>query len=71
MEVLLPKYVVGAVALLVLAAGAWVTVYVDLEGLASRGFSIYSHSGAWYPSVKRLAEEVGYVNMLLVSLTPG
>ena len=70
-EVLLPKYVVGAVALSVLAAGAWVTVYVDLEGLASRGFSIYSGSGAWYPSVKRLAEEVGYVNMLLVSLMPG
>ena len=70
-EVLLPKYVVGAAALLVLAAGAWVTVYVDLEGLASRGFSTYSHSGAWYPSVKRIAEEVGYVNMLLVSLTPG
>ena len=70
-EVLLPKYVVGAAALSVLAAGAWVTVYVDLEGLASRGFSIYSHSGAWYPSVKRVAEEVGYVNMLLFSLTPG
>ena len=70
-EVLLPKYVVGAVALLVLVAGAWATVYLDLEGLASRGYSIYSHSGAWYPSVKRLAEEVGYVNMLLVSLTPG
>ena len=70
-EVLLPKYVVGSVALLVLVAGAWATVYVDLEGLASRGFSIYSGSGAWYPSVKRLAEEVGYVNMLLVSLTPG
>ena len=70
-EVLLPKYIVGAAALSVLAAGAWVTVYVDLEGLASRGFSTYSHSGAWYPSVKRLAEEVGYVNMLLFSLTPG
>ena len=70
-EVLLPKYVVGAVALLVLVAGAWATVYLDLEGLASKGFSIYSGSGAWYPSVKRLAEEVGYVNMLLVSLTPG
>ena len=70
-EVLLPKYVVGAVALLVLVAGAWATVYLDLEGLASRGYSIYSGGGAWYPSVKRLAEEVGYVNMLLVSLTPG
>ena len=71
LEVLLPKYVVGAAALLVLAAGAWVTVYVDLEGLASRGYSLYSHSGAWYPSVKRLVEKVGYVNMLLFSLTPG
>ena len=70
-EVLLPKYVVGAVVLLVLAAGAWATVYLDLEGLASRSFSIYGGSGAWYPSVKRVAEEVGYVNMLLVSLTPG
>ena len=70
-EVLLPKYVVGAAALSVLAAGAWATVYLDLEGLASRGFSIYSGSGAWYPSVKRIAEEVGYVNMLLFSLTPG
>ncbi|MYC73558.1 MAG: ABC transporter permease subunit [Gemmatimonadetes bacterium] len=70
-EVLLPKYVVGAVALLVLAAGAWVTVYVDLEGLASKGFSIYSGGGAWYPSVKRIVEEVGYVNMLLVSLMSG
>ena len=70
-EVLLPKYVVGAVALLVLVAGAWATVYLDLEGLASKGFSIYSGSGAWYPSVKRVAEEVGYGNMLLFSLTPG
>ena len=70
-EVLLPKYVVGAVALLMMVAGAWVTVYVDLEGLASRGFSFYSHSGAWHPSVKRVAEEVGYGNMLLFSLTPG
>ena len=70
-EVLLPKYVVGAAALLVLAAGAWATVYLDLEGLASRGFGIYSGSGTWYPSVKRLTEEVGYVNMLLFSLTPG
>ena len=70
-EVLLPKYVVGAVALLVLVAGAWATVYLDLEGLASKGYSIYSGGGTWYPSVKRLAEEVGYVNMLLVSLTPG
>ena len=70
-EVLLPKYVVGAVALLVLVAGAWATVYLDLEGLASKGYSVYSGGGAWYPSVKRLAEEVGYVNMLLVSLTPG
>ena len=70
-EVLLPKYVVGAVALLVLAAGAWVTVYVDLEGLASRSYSINSDSGAWYFSLKQFAEEVGYVNMLLVSLTPG
>ena len=70
-EVLLPKYVVGAAALLMMVAGAWATVYLDLEGLASKGFSIYSGSGAWYPSVKRVAEEVGYVNMLLVSLTPG
>ena len=69
-EVLLPKYVVGAVALLVLAAGAWVTVYVDLEGLASRGH-IYGYSGAWYFSLKRFVEEVGYVNMLLVHLTTG
>ena len=43
-EVLLPKYVVGAAALSVLAAGAWVTVYVDLEGLTSRGFSIFYSS---------------------------
>ena len=70
-EVLLPKYVVGAAALLVMVAGAWATVYLDLEGLASKGFSIYSGGGAWYPSVKRVVEEVGYVNMLLVSLTPG
>ena len=54
-EVLLPKYVVGAVALLVLVAGAWATVYLDLEGLASKGYSVYSGGGAWYPSVKRLA----------------
>ena len=70
-EVLLPKYIVGAAALLVIAAGAWATVYLDLEGLASRGFITYSHSGAWYPSVKRVAEEAGYGNMLLFSLTPG
>ena len=61
-EVLLPKYVIGAVALLVIAAGAWVTVYWDLEGLGSYSHSLY---------LKRLAEEVGYVNMLLVSLTMG
>ena len=35
-EVLLPKYVVGAVALLMMVAGAWATVYLDLEGLASK-----------------------------------
>ena len=70
-EVLLPKYVVGAVALSVMAAGAWVTVYVDLEGLASRSYSINSDSGAWYFSLKQFAEEVGYVNMLLVHLTTG
>ena len=70
-EVLLPKYVVGAVALGVVAAGAWAAVYVDLEGLASRGFSLYSTSGAWYFSLKQFAEEVGYVNMLLVHLTTG
>ena len=63
-EVLLPKYVIGAAALLVVAAGAWATVYVDLEGL---GYSYGSHLN----HLKRLAEEVGYVNMLLVSLTPG
>ena len=68
-EVLLPKYVVGAAALLVVTAGAWATVYLDLEGLASKGFSIYGSSGAWSPHLKRLAEEVGYVNMLLFSLT--
>ena len=54
-----------------LAAGAWVTVYVDLEGLASRSYSFYSYSGAWYFSLKQFAEEVGYVNMLLVHLTTG
>ncbi|MDE2743427.1 MAG: ABC transporter permease subunit [Gemmatimonadota bacterium] len=70
-EVLLPKYVVGAAALLLLAAGAWVTVYVDLEGLASRGYSFYSGSGYWYFPLKQFAEEVGYVNMLLVHLTTG
>ena len=69
--VLLPKYVVGAAALLAVTAGAWATVYLDLEGLASKGFSIYSYSGAWSPDLKRLAEEVGYANMLLVSLAPG
>ena len=69
-EVLLPKYVVGAVALLVLAAGAWVTVYVDLEGLA-RDYSFYSGSGYWYFPLKQFAEEVGYVNMVLVHLTTG
>ena len=70
-EVLLPKYAVGAAALLVVTAGAWATVYVDLEGLASKGFSIYSSSGVWSPHLKRLAEEVGYVNMLLVHFTTG
>ena len=70
-EVLLPKYVVGAAALLVLVAGAWATVYVDLEGLASRSYSINSDSGAWYFSLKQFAEEIGYVNMLLVHLTTG
>ena len=69
-EVLLPKYVVGAAALLVLAAGAWVTVYVDLEGLVSRRY-IYSSGGAWSIPLKQFAEEVGYVNMLLVHLTTG
>ena len=70
-EVLLPKYVVGTVALLVLAAGAWVTVYVDLEWLASRDYIFYSGSGYWYFSLKQFAEEVGYVNMVLVHLTTG
>ena len=70
-EVLLPKYVVGAVALLVVAAGAWVTVYLDLEGLASDRYSFYGSSGAWYLSLKQFAEEVGYVDMLLVHLTTG
>ena len=70
-EVLLPKYVVGAVALLVLAAEAWATVYVDLEGLASRDYSFYSFSGFWYFSLKQFTEELGYVNMLLVHLTTG
>ena len=70
-EVLLPKYVVGAVALLVLAAGAWVTVYVDLEGLVSRRYMFYSFGGAWNFPLKQFAEEVGYVNMLLVHLTTG
>ena len=70
-EVLLSKYVVGAVALLVVAAGAWMTVYLDLEGLASRGYSFYSGSGHWYFPLKQFAEEVGYVNMLLVHLTTG
>ena len=70
-EVLLPKYVVGAVALLVVAAGAWVTVYLDLEGLASRDYSFYSGSGYWYFPLKQFAEEVGYVNMVLVHLTTG
>ena len=66
-EVLLPKYVVGSVALLVLVAGAWATVYLDLEGLASRGYNLYGYTGDWYFSLKQFAEEVGYVNMLLVS----
>ena len=71
-EVLLSKYVVGAVALLVLAAGAWVTVYVDLEGLASRGYSFYRLYRLLVLSpLKQFAEEVGYVNMLLVHLTTG
>ena len=70
-EVLLPKYVVGAVALLVLAAGAWVTVYVDLEGLVSRRYIFYSSGGAWSIPLKQFAEEVGYVNMVLVHLTTG
>ena len=70
-EVLLPKYVVGAAALLVLAAGAWVTVYVDLEGLASRGYNFYGYTGYWYFPLKQFAEEVGYVNMVLVHLTTG
>ncbi len=71
MEVLLPKYVVGAVALLVLAAGAWVTVYVDLEGLVSRRYIFYSSGGAWSLPLKQFAEEVGYVNTVLVHLTTG
>ena len=70
-EVLLPKYVVGAAALSVMAAGAWVTVYLDLEGLASRGYNFYGYTGAWSFSLKQFAEEVGYVNMLLVHLTTG
>ena len=70
-DVLLPKYIVGAAALLVLAAGAWVTVYVDLEGLASRDYSFYIGSSYWYFSLKQFAEEVGYVNMVLVHLTTG
>ena len=70
-EVLLPKYVVGAAALLVLAAGAWVTVYVDLEGLVSRRYIFYSSGGAWSLPLKQFAEEVGYVNMVLVHLTTG
>ena len=71
-EVLLPKYVVGAAALLVLAAGAWVTVYVDLEGLvSSRRYIFYSSGGAWSLPLKQFAEEVGYVNMVLVHLTTG
>lgn len=70
-DVLLPKYVVGAAALSAVAAGAWAAVYVDLEGLASRSYSLYSSSGAWYFSLKQFAEEVGYVNMLLVHLTTG
>ena len=70
-EVLLPKYVVGAAALSAVAAGAWAAVYVDLEGLASRSYSLYSSSGAWNFSLKQFAEEVGYVNMLLVHLTTG
>ena len=71
-EVLLPKYVVGAAALLVLAAGAWVTVYVDMEGLvSSRRYIFYSSGGAWSIPLKQFAEEVGYVNMLLVHLTTG
>ena len=70
-EVLLPKYVIGAVALLVLAAGAWVTVYVDLEGLASRGYSFFSYTGYWSFPLKQFAEEVGYANMVLVHLTTG
>ena len=70
-EVLLPKYVIGAAALLVLAAGAWVTVYVDLEGLASRGYNFYGYTGYWYFPLKQFAEEVGYVNMVLVHLTTG
>ena len=70
-EVLLPKYIVGAAALLVLAAGAWATVYVDLEGLASRRYIFYSSGGAWSIPLKQFAEEVGYVNMVLVHLTTG
>ena len=70
-EVLLSKYVVGAAALLVLAAGAWVTVYVDLEGLVSRRYIFYSSGGAWSLPLKQFAEEVGYVNMVLVHLTTG
>ena len=65
-EVLLPKYVVGAAALLVVTAGAWATVYLDLEGLASKGFSIYGSSGAWSPHLKlarrggRLCQHVAF-----------
>ena len=70
-EVLLPKYVVGAVALLVIAAGAWVTVYLDLEGLVSRRYIFYSSGGAWSIPLNQFAEEVGYVNMVLVHLTTG
>ena len=47
------------------------TVYVDLEGLASRDYSLYSYTGSWYFPLKQFAEEVGYVNMLLVHLTMG
>ena len=41
-EVLLPKYAVGAVVLFAAAAGAWATVYLDLEGLASGRYVFYN-----------------------------
>ena len=61
--VLLPKYFIGVTALFIVAAGAWATAYLDIEGLAFRGY--------WMAYNGRIVEDVGFVHLLLICITPG